>query len=1244
MRFQKLFILIIQIMGLANSQIKWEIVSSNQSELIIHLKSNILSPDDLKPIDILIGLPSKALPTIQVQSSNESYHPYKVNSKTYKTEWIQNQKVNDLYTGTLRLTPIKESNLFFESMIIRIPFDKSINEFYRSNKIHQYLLAPKIVNWSIAKNWIKPKKEQLLKETSLPEGTWIKFYLSKDGVYKISGNKLKSVLTDGIDLDPRSIMLYTGSAFGRDRTYEETQLKLSNTLVPNNLIEIPIRIIGESDGNLSDDDTIIFYGRGPSGFNQKNEGILWHQNLYFTKTVYWLLIPANNSLRGSRIETANLVSESPEKINYGLSYIHSEEDLINPNESGLSWGNNTIINGNSYSFKVNIDSPLDSQSAKGIIGMIGNEKVPTTYQNTNHNILFSTNNQELANMDWLSLNHKSKSFSFNSDILINGDQTFQIKNFSENPNSEPFFDYFTLSYDRELKYSRPFEFYSPIKSKKITFIFEGNDLVIWNISAPSAPVNLPLNTFEKNATMNIDLPSENKQKFGVFRINDLESVSELILVGQKKWDLLRSNLNGADHIILGPKEFETQSQLLANHRKKTIYVPIENIYDEFSGGNIDPIAIRHFLHWTQKNWSTKPYTVLFMGDADYDYRNITGQSTIKVPTIQLGTRYSHSTDDRLVSFNGIIPEMATGRVPAKSNDDVNNFINKIIEFENKLPMGLWRQRITLVADDPSRPERELFELSMGKSHTINSERLAKIIPDFIETKKIYMVDFPEVFDNSTFGVTKPAATQALFNQISSGTALINFIGHGNPTQWAQEKLLIINEERNDINSMQAELKLPIWIAGTCSWGQFDAIGQDSFAEELINSSINAAAGVITTTRGITVSSNIQYLEKIFREIFKGDSVTYKSIGSILQSVKTGSSDGELFHFFGDPAMKISIPTQLVKNSKVSPDTLSTLSIGTLSGESPFLSGEGYFILEDGYKEVKKLFNYASRQEEISYQMNGPTLFRGSFNYENNILSSQFRVPKDISYSKNPATLRFNLTDNSNLQALGSVTGIKLTLGPPSNDTQGPIISFETENGRNFRSGDLLKYGESIVARISDPLGINLTGEKGHELILTNNFTQVETNITNKFIYDMNSINTGTFLINNLQESDEISFRVNVWDNANNPSESEIRIKITNSDELSLINLFNFPNPMSMDTKFSFELTADAEVSINIYSLEGRRIKKILPELCLLGHNKIYWDGKDEFGQLPANGAYLYKVTAKNSSQKIDQIGRLAIYR
>ena len=121
----------------------------------------------------------------------------------------------------------------------------------------------------------------------------------------------------------------------------------------------------------------------------------------------------------------------------------------------------------------------------------------------------------------------------------------------------------------------------------------------------------------------------------------------------------------------------------------------------------------------------------------------------------------------------------------------------------------------------------------------------------MEIKKLYMVDYPEVSDGSAFGVIKPAATQALFDQITSGTAIINFIGHGNPTQWAQEKMLILNEERNDIQFMHAEMKLPLWIAGTCNWGHFDQIGSESFAEELIRTPMDAASAVITTTRGIT---------------------------------------------------------------------------------------------------------------------------------------------------------------------------------------------------------------------------------------------------------------------------------------------------------------------------------------------------------------------------------------------------------
>ena len=185
MRLQKFFILFI-IIGLGHSQVKWKIVSSNQNELIIHLNSKISSLEDLKPIDILIGLPSEMLPKLQIEAFNESKHNFTKNNTVFQTEWIQNQKVNDLNTGTLRLSPTKDSNSFYELMIIKIPFEKSKKKLFKIENNHRYLLAPKIANWDIAKNWIKPQKKNLLKEKALPDGNWIRFYLSKDGFYKIS--------------------------------------------------------------------------------------------------------------------------------------------------------------------------------------------------------------------------------------------------------------------------------------------------------------------------------------------------------------------------------------------------------------------------------------------------------------------------------------------------------------------------------------------------------------------------------------------------------------------------------------------------------------------------------------------------------------------------------------------------------------------------------------------------------------------------------------------------------------------------------------------------------------------------------------------------------------------------------------------------------------------------------------------------------------------------------------------------
>ena len=65
------------------------------------------------------------------------------------------------------------------------------------------------------------------------------------------------------------------------------------------------------------------------------------------------------------------------------------------------------------------------------------------------------------------------------------------------------------------------------------------------------------------------------------------------------------------------------------------------------------MAIRNFIEWTQNNWQSPTPTEIFMiGDADYDYRNITGNSNNIVPTIEVGITNSYATDDRLATING----------------------------------------------------------------------------------------------------------------------------------------------------------------------------------------------------------------------------------------------------------------------------------------------------------------------------------------------------------------------------------------------------------------------------------------------------------------------------------------------------------------------------------------------------------------------------------------------------------------
>jgi flagellar hook assembly protein FlgD len=96
-----------------------------------------------------------------------------------------------------------------------------------------------------------------------------------------------------------------------------------------------------------------------------------------------------------------------------------------------------------------------------------------------------------------------------------------------------------------------------------------------------------------------------------------------------------------------------------------------------------------------------------------------------------------------------------------------------------------------------------------------------------------------------------------------------------------------------------------------------------------------------------------------------------------------------------------------------------------------------------------------------------------------------------------------------------------------------------------------------------------------------------------------------------------------------------------SNDAKILYAYNYPDPISKDTYFTFKLTqVPDELKINIYTVAGRLIKQITKTSSELNYdfNRIYWDGKDQDGDAPANGVYFYKniINKEGKNQYITQ--------
>ena len=201
-----------------------KVIQNNTDELLIQVDINATSEADIQPITFIVGFPTDELPVTRIQFLNKSELSFTPSqNSTGDFDWINQQRLKNLETGTIRISPRDDSNGYYQKIIITLDFSITDNPIRNATKTELEFLKNRIINWETAKSWMIKKKRTSGKVATATDGQWIQFFLDKDGMATIPYTALSEVLPNIELIDPRTFSIFMAQEFGRSRTQSINQ-------------------------------------------------------------------------------------------------------------------------------------------------------------------------------------------------------------------------------------------------------------------------------------------------------------------------------------------------------------------------------------------------------------------------------------------------------------------------------------------------------------------------------------------------------------------------------------------------------------------------------------------------------------------------------------------------------------------------------------------------------------------------------------------------------------------------------------------------------------------------------------------------------------------------------------------------------------------------------------------------------------------------------------------------------------
>lgn len=705
----------------------------------------------------------------------------------------------------------------------------------------------------------------------------------ESGIYRLTYDTLVAAGVPVASVDPRRFRILQGAQ------------------------EVAIEVSGEADGRFDPGDQIRFYGERV-------------QSLYTDLNTYWLVVDGDSGRRMAERPAAP--QGLPPATSFPATRVFEENRIyrsLQPARSGVDhwfWRQMYLLNNTgvpTITVPFTIEHVLPAGTAFLTPELWGGSSDLRVAPD--HRVRVFVNGTQIGQIEWDGMTMARQPLTFDQGLLREGGNTVTFYTPGDTGARDTFnrlwesnwLNWFSVTYQRAFVVTGNRLEFTPAAGRQ-EFLLRGwseTDALLYDVTDPGNPVRLTGAVLVGDTLRFVaDVPSGGRyHAVAPGAVLAPEGVS-VVPAGD-----LRNPAEGADYLLITHADFLTGVAPLVELRReqglRVRVIDVQEIYDTFSDGLLDPWAIRDFIAYAYFNWpGPPPAYVLLVGDGTYDFKNYEGYGarTFIPPLLEYVDPSLGETaaDNRFVTVvgNDIMPDLHLGRLPVNNQAELAAMIDKIVSYERNPTPGEWRARAVFISDNPD---------VAGPFHYFSDEAVA-VLPPELGVTKVYLgtSEYP-----TNQAVRAQQATLEAFNQ---GALFFNYVGHSSVTGWAAELLFSVNSLPQVNNGSRYPIMLPM----TCLEGTYHNPRFNGLSESVVRLSGRGALASWAPT-GLGVASGHDYLHTAFyRAVFDrgvyalGPATTAGKLNLYLNSRSPGGVPRfhdliDTYVLLGDPATRIGLP-------------------------------------------------------------------------------------------------------------------------------------------------------------------------------------------------------------------------------------------------------------------------------------------------------------------------------------------------